>query len=339
MTEDSYKGTISMHLVHEALQVAYERKLDISSILQKAGIEEGLLNVSKTRVTAIAYARLWAVLADVMDDEFFGMDQHPMRRGSYSLMCHSVLGCETLGHALQRILKFLRLVLDDLEGQVIVDGESYWIRLSDRGGIGRMFAYATWFMLVHGLACWLVGQRISLLEASFRCAEPCDVTDYRVRFSETAVFNAPFTQIRIDRKAADLKVIANKDSVRSFLRGAPANVLVKYRNDLSMSSAIRRQLRSLPAEEWPELVTLARSMCMSSPTLQRRLQNEGLSYQRVKDELRRDIAIELLTNSKFSILDISTRVGFQETSAFYRAFKKWVGVSPGAYRHHFKESQ
>ncbi len=73
-------------------------------------------------------------------------------------------------------------------------------------------------------------------------------------------------------------------------------------------------------------------MCMSSPTLQRRLQSEGLNYQRLKDDLRRDIAIELLSNVSLPVTDIATQVGFQEPSAFHRAFKKWTGVSPGSYR-------
>ena len=70
----------------------------------------------------------------------------------------------------------------------------------------------------------------------------------------------------------------------------------------------------------------------SGTTLQRRLQAEGLNYQRLKDEFRRDIAIDLLSVDQLTVAEVAGRTGFQETSAFSRAFKKWTGVSPGAYR-------
>ena len=332
MTAAQDKGTISMGLVHEALQVARERGLDLAAVLEQAGIDTGLLDAPRARVPALAYARLWAALADAMDDEFFGMDRHPMRRGSYRLMCHAVLSCDTLGHALQRMLGFLRAVLDDLHGELRVEGEDALLIVHDHGPPRRMFAYATWLMLVHGLACWLVRRRLPLLEASFRCPEPAEVADYRTRFCERATFGAPLTQVRFDAQLLALKVVESEDNLRAFLRGAPANLLVKYRNEASLSAAIRRRLRSQPPDDWPELDDLARSLAMSATTLQRRLHHEGLSYQRLKDELRRDIAIELLCKAALPVADVGARVGFQETSAFHRAFKKWTGVSPGLYR-------
>ena len=72
---------------------------------------------------------------------------------------------------------------------------------------------------------------------------------------------------------------------------------------------------------------------MSRPTtLRRRLEAEGTSYQGIKDELRRDAAIHHLCHSSLSIADIGSLLGFQEPSAFHRAFKKWSSVQPGEYR-------
>jgi AraC-like DNA-binding protein len=333
MLKDQDKGTISVGLVHQALQVAVERGVDVDAVLAKAGIGADLMKTPKARVTSAAYAQLWAALADVMDDEFFGMDSHPMRRGSYRLMCHAVLCGETLERALRRMLSFLRAVLDDLSGELRYEGERAMICVHDRcDAPRRMFTYATWLMLVHGLACWLVGRRLPLLEASFRCVEPSEVADYRTRFCETATFAAPLTQVSFDARLLDLKVVATEAGLRAFLRGAPANLLVKYRNDASLSATIRRRLRRQRPDAWPEVDDLARSLFLSGTTLQRRLQGEGTSYQRLKDDLRRDIAIGLLSTTSTPVADVAEQVGFQETSAFHRAFKKWTGVSPGAYR-------
>lgn len=325
------KGTISVTLVHEALKVAIERGIDVTAVLNTAMIDAELLSVPRARVTAQTYAQLWAALANAMDDEFFGMDSHPMRRGSFGLMCHAVLSCNTLGQALQRIFGFLRAILDDLNGELRREGDKAWIVVHDRGKPLRMFTYATWLMLVHGLACWLVRRRLPLLEAAFRCAEPPEVADYRTRFCNIAAFGAPLTQVGFDASLLELKVVETESSLRAFLRNAPANLLVKYRNDASLSASIRRRLRN-QLGEWPELEELARSLYMSGTTLQRRLQADGLNYQRLKDELRRDIAIELLAQGSLPVAEVADRVGFRETSAFHRAFKKWTGVSPGAYR-------
>jgi AraC-like DNA-binding protein len=313
--------------------VAHQRGLDTPGILQAAGLSETLLEADVARVPARAYAALWALLADAMDDEFFGMDRHPMRRGSYRLMCHAVLSCQTLGHALQRMLTFLRAVMDDLRGELVVDGSCVRLVLHDTGHRPqRMFAYATWLMLVHGLACWLVGRRLPLLAARFRCPEPAEVHDYRTRFCENASFDAERTEVLLDAGCLDLPVIQDDGSLAAFLREAPANLLVKYRNDASISAQVRRRLRRIEPAGWPDLPALSRGMRLSQATLQRRLKDEGLSYQQLKDDLRRDLAVDLLSYTAESTAEVAARLGFSEPSTFHRAFKKWTGLSPGRFR-------
>jgi len=134
------------------------------------------------------------------------------------------------------------------------------------------------------------------------------------------------------RDVLQLKVAQTPLALAAFLKESPASILVKYRNDESISARIRQRLRGQSPEAWPELETLAAVLRMSYSTLQRRLQAEGLSYQRLKDNLRRDIAINLLSQPGLTVTDVAEQTGFQETSAFHRAFKKWTGVSPGAYR-------
>lgn len=333
MQADFQKGTVGAGLVHEALAVARARGLHIDSILEAAGITPQLLVSRRARVPARAYAALWAALADAMDDEFFGMDRHPMRRGSYRLMCHAVLGCRTLGHALQRMLTFLRAVMDDLRGELRRDGAQVRLIVHDvPDAPNRMFAYATWLMLVHGLACWLVGRRLPLLSAHFRCGAPAEVDDYRTRFCAHASFDAEHTEVVFDARLLDLKVIQNEASVGVFLREAPANLLVRYRNDASLSAQVRRRLRRLAPADWPDLQGLAAALRLSAATLQRRLKDENLSYQQLKDELRRDLAVDLLSYTTQPSAAVAARLGFSEPSTFHRAFKKWTGLSPGAFR-------
>lgn len=79
--------------------------------------------------------------------------------------------------------------------------------------------------------------------------------------------------------------------------------------------------------QWLELNELSQRLNMSEATIQRRLKNEGMSYQQLKNDIRRDTAIEFLTKTEKSIQDISDELNFHDPSAFHRAFKKWTGVS------------
>jgi AraC-like DNA-binding protein len=332
MTPLQDKGTTSMALVHEALHSARERGLDLTMALANADIDPQLLNAPKARVSATSFARLWVEIADLLDDEFFGIDTHPMRRGSFKLMCHALLDCSTLGQALQRMLSFLRLVLDDIHGELQVEGDQAFIVVHDQGVLRRLFAYGTWFILVHGLSCWLVNQRIPLHRLSFRASRPEDQSDYRMRFCEDIEYDAPVTQVSFDKKFLDMKIAQSPATVTAFLKESPGSLLVKYRNDDSLSAQIRRYLRGSSPEKWPERDELAVILHMSNSTLQRRLQAEGTHYQNLRDNLRRDMAIDLLSRGDMTVTQVAAATGFEETSAFHRAFKKWTGVSPGAYR-------
>jgi AraC-like DNA-binding protein len=332
MSSAGEKGTVSIELVHEALQAALVRNIDVAVALQAAAIDAQLLAATRARVSAAAYAKLWAALADLLDDEFFGMDSHPMRRGSFRLMCHAAAGATTLERALYRILRFLRSVLDDFHGTMHLEGEVAVITLHDHGILRRLFSYGTWFILVHGLACGLVRRRIPVEQLTFRSAAPADDSHYTTRFCQNVVFGAATTQMRLAARYLSLKILETPESLPAFLADAPANLLVKYRNEGSTSALIRRHLRNKRPDEWPELDETARVLNISGTTLQRRLHGEGLNYQRLKDDLRRDIAIDLLSSEGLTVAEVAARTGFQETSAFHRAFKKWTGLSPGAYR-------
>ncbi|SFE75989.1 transcriptional regulator, AraC family [Variovorax sp. OK212] len=306
--------------------------MDISSVLQLAKLDPELMQSARARIPAAAYSRMWVTLADLMDDEFFGLDSHGLRRGSFALMTRAAVSAVNLEHALHRILRFLHATLDDFRGELIrTDGEAS-IVLHDGGVTRRLFGYGTWFILVHGLACWLVHRRIPLREMRFRCPAPVDDSHYRTRFCQNLSFGAASTQITFDDALLDLHIAETVDTVDGFLREAPGNLLVQYRNESSTSAAVRRRLRSQLPDQWPELDRLAQHLHMSGTTLQRRLHQEGMSYQRLKDDLRRDIAIDLLSSASMPVSEVAARTGFVEASAFHRAFKKWTGVSPGAYR-------
>jgi len=120
--------------------------------------------------------------------------------------------------------------------------------------------------------------------------------------------------------------------MKNFLRNAPANFLVKYRHSDSLAAHIRLRLRRHPPAEWPDFDTLAREFHAAPATLRRRLGDEGQTFRTLKDELRRDMAIDYLGQRGLAVSEVAERLGFAEPSAFHRAFRKWTGGTPGEYR-------
>jgi AraC-like DNA-binding protein len=100
----------------------------------------------------------------------------------------------------------------------------------------------------------------------------------------------------------------------------------------SLVLQIRELLKAHIGREMPTLNDIAARLYMSSQTLRRQLATVGINFQKLKNELRCDVAMDLLKFPELSIEEVSEKVGFSEQSTFYRAFKKWTGTTPGAYR-------
>ena len=101
---------------------------------------------------------------------------------------------------------------------------------------------------------------------------------------------------------------------------------------LSITHRIRKILGHDFRQEMPSFEGLTKQLNMSARTLRRRLDKEGTSYQRIKDNSRRDMAISMLSRDGLTVSEVAEQVGFSDPSAFHRSFKKWTGQSPGSYR-------
>ncbi len=340
MAAKTEKGTISICFVQEALACVRDRGLSPDALLLQAGISPTLLAVPQARVSSTHYGQLWHLIAQTLDDEFFGMDTRRMKTGSFTLLCHAILHSDTLERALRRALRFLRVVLDDMAGELVREGEVVHLRLADKTAgqadntapPKRAFAYGTFLIMLHGLACWLIGRRVPLLRADFRCTEPSFSDEWRALFSPQLHFNQAHSGLTFAAAYLSLPLIQDEKSMKAFLRCAPANFLVKYKNSTSLSAKIRRHLREISPAHWPDFATLAQQFHTSTATLRRRLDEEGQSYRVIMEDLRRDWAISLLCDTASSLGEIAHTLGFAESSAFHRAFKKWTGAGPSAYR-------
>ncbi|MDD0973920.1 AraC family transcriptional regulator [Pseudomonas fontis] len=330
MTE---KDTIAMQLVREALLQSCAPGTAVSEVLTRVGIAPADLDQPAARVPASAYAQLWRLLARRCNDEFFCMDPRGLRSGSLAFICRTAMAQPTLGAALESVLAFLSLTLDHLQPVLVRQQSLAEVVIGESEDQPRRpFTYFTFWMIVHGVACWLAGRRIPILAIELRCTEPDYCDDYRVMFSENLQFDRPRTRMIFAAECLDLPVKRSAEELQRFLAEAPANILVKYRDPMSLARRIKHDLRNLPGAAWPETDALAQRLCISASTLRRRLAEEGQTYQGLKDSVRKELAIAWLGDAEVSFAQISERLGFADTSSFYKAFRKWSGCNPGHYR-------
>lgn len=328
------RDTISIHFVNAALMGVRTLGLDINALLARAGIEPELLSQPKARVSPDQYTRLAQTLWLVTQDEHLGFDTQPRRLGTFAIMCQLIIHAGTLGKALDLSAKFYQLFGDDWT--ISIERDAHEARLVANIPSSRdpdHFITESMLMIWHGMASWLIERRIPLERVQFGYSKPDHAEEYdALFFAPMMKFDASRTEITFAADYMELPIRQNEATLQEFLKTAPAQLLVKFKNASSLTSRIREVLKSHIGEEMPTLNEVASVLYLSPQTLRRRLAAEGKSYQGVKDNLRRDTAIHLLLKPELSLEDVAQQVGFSETSTFHRAFKKWTGVTPGLYR-------
>ena len=328
--------TVAIQQVQLILQGARHQGLPTAPLLQRAGIPPALLESPLARVSLAQYAQLIRVLRRSLRDELWGLCSQALPVGSFGHAATQLVQCQTLDQALRLGFRQYHGLLADFVPRLLVQGGVARVQLLRRCpaatplNLRLDYAQKAFLLLAFGLACWLVARRVPVLGV--------DYTEPAPRSDSSRVYQAPIRHdqahvgLRFDARWLDLPVVQSRQSLREFLAGAPANLLIKYRDPGSVSERIRRLLHQRLDAVDLSLDAVGAAMAMAPPTLRRRLRDEGHGFQALKDALRRDAAIACLARPELTLPEIAQRLGFSEASTFHRAFKKWTGVAPGAYR-------
>src|SRR5262245_5766412 len=189
------KGTISNVFVRAAVARLRGDAVRLGRVLGAAGIGADLLNAPDARVPAERFAALWLAVAQELDDEFLGQDSRRMKRGSFALVCQSLIHTGTLERAIQQALRGFAVVLDDLRGELTIAGTEAGLRVTSRiaDPASRMFADELFLVILRGLVCWLVGRRVPFTRGSFVFPRPAHSAEYHAMFTSDLAFDAPET--------------------------------------------------------------------------------------------------------------------------------------------------
>jgi AraC-like DNA-binding protein len=326
--------SISVYFARAVLKHTVARGLDPISLLRKNRISPRLMLEDGARISIERFADLQVNTMQEMGDEALGYGTRPLPVGCWSMMCHAVIGCETLGQALSRYCRFYQLFELGIHTVLEEDGDLVRLFLLEQDVATQPHTYFHEMLLfnTHRFASWLVQEHLPIQIAQLAYAPLAPAQDYRHMFLGNPVeFQQPRSQLVLSRGLLEKRITQNETSLRHFLRHPTLIMLTQDYAINSWTSRVRdiarRQLRDMP-----ELNDVASALEVHPQTLRRRLAGEGTTFKDIKNQVRRDTALHFLGKQGISIEEISHRAGFSESSAFIRAFKGWTGVTPYTYR-------
>tara|TARA_R110001592_G_scaffold363248_6_gene682333 strand:- start:30107 stop:31108 length:1002 start_codon:yes stop_codon:yes gene_type:complete len=326
--------SLSVQFARAVLKNTVNHGLDPIALLRKNRISPRLLLEDDARISAERFADLQVSTMLAMQDENLGYTAHRTPIGSWSMMCHAVIGSATLGQALSRYCRFYQLFESGFRPSLTVTDDMTSLHLEEPDSGFPAGAYFSELFLTNTqrFCNWLVQQELPLVGVSLKYPPVAREEEYRQIFMGNAVqFNQDLAALTFTSAQLEQPLKQNETSLRHFLRHPVLLMLTQHFASDSWTARVRDHLRR-NMEQLPELGEVARLLDIHPQTLRRRLAAEGTSFKDIKSRLRRDTALHFLGKQGVSIEEIAHRAGFSESSAFIRAFKGWTGVTPYGYR-------
>ncbi|PLW84056.1 hypothetical protein CWI75_01525 [Kineobactrum sediminis] len=319
------------------------RGLSKERLLWRAGFAHDPLRdrAQTDRASPHQYSRLCAELFRQLDDETMGaMPDAPTPPGTLRLIALSMLSSRQLGMAMHRAMEFNACCRarkqrpEDNRLQIDSSGREATLTY-----IGRDVHPRHQHRVLAGLGVWLrfcgwlIGQEIDVTRACCAGPQPPVMDTLRHFFPGPIVFDKGSNAVTFSARHLEADILRDESQLAIFMPLAPYFLLLAPdAAHCSTTARIRRILGDDFRRELPTFEALTGLLNMSARTLRRRLEREGMSYQRIKDNARRDRAIALLRTRSQSISAVAEDLGFSDPSAFHRSFKKWTGQSPGSFR-------
>jgi AraC-like DNA-binding protein len=309
----------------------YGRKPD--DALARAQISRAQLRALDGRIETKQMETFAAIAMRELDDEALGWFSRRLPWGTYGMLCRASLGSPNLLVALKRWCRHHGFLTEDIQLEVRSEGEAVRLCIEERAPLGAMreLCLLTSLRYVHGYACWLVDSQLPLSEATFSFAAPPHQSVYRLLFPGPVRFGASAASMLFDTRYLALAPKRDESALRRMLQDPLRLTVRQYRRDRLLIERVRAWLFAQSSDSVSS-AQVARAMGLSVRSLHRHLGNDHSSLQKLKTDIRRQRAFELLARSDLPIKQLARAVGFRNDKSFARAFHGWTGQSPSAYR-------
>ncbi len=251
----------------------------------------------------------------------------------YGLLGYAMMSSATLEQAVQIAVKYHKLAGAMFELAYEVDGDEAVLRIDHLLPGGRVGQYTVeeLFAGISRLIGLLLGRDHKPSRILLNYESPEYAEKHLQCFRCPVIFNQPSCQYRFSREELSESLAEADANTARICEESCRKLLNQMEIEDDIISRICHLLLSTPGE-FPKLDAVANKLSLGARTLRRRLNDLGTSYQRILDDVRRELAIEYLRTTNLTVQEIAELLGYSEVTNFRRAFMRWVELSPYQYR-------
>ena len=318
------------------LDFAAAQGVDRQALRARIDLPPGLEGDPDARIPVSLYYAAVEAAAQATGDPFFGVSYiAAVEPSSIDAVGFLAMASQTLGEAVRRIIRHHPMMtegelfaLEEVGDRALVRYVPWGPSRPAHGQVAEMYA-ADFFVL----APRMTGAAVEALTIELQHQPHGPPDEYLRRFGRVPSFGGATNAWSFDRRVLDRPMPqADPGLVRFFDRYLHQR---QHRAPAANGLPLRERVRRLLCEALPEgpvsLEAVAARLPMSARTLQRRLAVEGTSHAEVLDQLRRERATVYLSMD-LPIAEVSYLLGYAEPAVFHRAFKRWTGTTPQAFR-------
>jgi AraC-like DNA-binding protein len=316
-------------------EVAGARGAGRNALLAEVGLSPQLVDDRKARIPYTAAKALWDAAARFCGDEFFGLHAAERLRPEHTgAMGYAVRSSLSGTDAIQRMIRYVHLYYEDVELALVKEGSRSRLTQRFSGGEPGEYGHATDFILA---AFVLYGREFTGVEwtptlVSFQHKAPSRVDEYRRIFRCPVSFGDAENAVAFETRLLGLGLRGSNPELLAVLESHVEAYLARLPRRADFASRVRQAVAEGIHGGSFGLEKTARGLHMSARTVQRRLHAEGTSHREILDGVRQELARRYLREHQISLDQVACYLGFSEPSAFHRAFRRWTGTTPAAFR-------
>lgn len=309
------------------------RQMCVADFLQEFGLAESLFDAARERIPVDLYERLLIKAGRVAGDPDIGLHVGEyIRPGHFGALGFAVMACRTAAEVYRRHERYEQLVASIGRSRYQRRGDEIHLTWDTGDQLLHRAVFDETLSSWVTFARWLVNQRDhSALRISFPYPRPQDVSNHERIFCCELTFSAPHATLVFPAAFMDLP-LTQSDPAFSQLMAQRADEELKLLGGGDWIALVRSQIKDLLTEGEVSLSQVALRLKLSERALQRRLQEQSLSYQQLLEDTRKRLATDYVRNDRLSLSEVAFLLGFADQSAFNRAFRQWTGETPGRWR-------
>lgn len=318
-------------LIRLAYQGMCKLGIDADKVIEGLGINKEQLYDSQLRTSHAGQALFWKLTEDVSQDADIGLHLGayiPLFKGQ--IIEYLFYSSASFGDGLKRSLNYQRLLSDAVQFRLI-DNESETYLAFDFPGSNLRHLMESTCVVMNNFLTTASEDTFKPICVHFSHSGDVDNKDYQRIIGCEVLFEQNENRIYFNRSALSHRLLHTQPELLNLHEQLASQQLANLELQ-DLITKVREQIASLLETGEVNLESVAKQLDINPRTLRSQLTEAGTSFSQVLNDYRHYLAKKLLVKTNESIAEIVYLTAFSEPSTFYRAFKRWEGVTPVEYR-------